>query len=155
MRYKYHIVFGGGRGFVDKADPLAFCSEMLPGTASLAWNLQYDWCDEQWMQGRKSFDITKRPINSYEMHLGSWQAWTQVSLAAVILMGALGAVTGKRMGAIRRACASAMTIDAEQTGQLQDPFLKFSLGIRISVFLGIVLIMAALQLQAFVPLFVS
>lgn len=54
-------------------------------------------------------------------------AWTQVSLAAVILMGALGAVTGMRMGAIRRACASATTIDTEQMGPLQDPFLKFSL----------------------------
>ena len=49
-------------------------------------------------------------------------AWTQVSLAAVILMGALGAVTGKRIGAICRACASATTIDSEQIGQLQDPF---------------------------------
>jgi hypothetical protein len=49
-------------------------------------------------------------------------AWTQVSLAAVILMGALGAVTGKRIGAICRACASARTIDSEQIGQLQDPF---------------------------------
>ena len=52
---------------------------MLPGTASLAWNLSYDWCDEQWMQGRKSFDIAKRPINTYEMHLGSWQRPTDGS----------------------------------------------------------------------------
>jgi hypothetical protein len=35
-------------------------------------------------------------------------AWTQVSLAAVILMGALGTVTGKRIQTIRRVCVPQM-----------------------------------------------
>lgn len=72
-RYKYHIVFTGARGFVDKADPFAFSSETQPGTASIACNLHYDWSDAEWLNSLQSFDFTKRPINIYEIHLGSWR----------------------------------------------------------------------------------
>jgi hypothetical protein len=44
---------------------------------------------------------------------------------------------------IRRACADARAINPELLRQLQDPFLKISLAIRIAVFVGIVLLMAA------------
>jgi 1,4-alpha-glucan branching enzyme len=76
-RYKYHILFKDGRGFVDKADPFAARTEPLPGTASMAWDLDYDWGDEGWMQARKAFDIPKRPINNYEMRPG----WPTISIA--------------------------------------------------------------------------
>ncbi len=46
------------------------------------------------------------------------------------------------MRAIRRACSDAKAINSELLSRLQDPFLKISLGIRIAVFLGIVLLMA-------------
>ena len=55
----------------------------------------------------------------------------------------LGALTGRRMRAICRACADAKAINSDLLGRLQDSFLKVSLGVRIAVFLGIVLIMSA------------
>jgi hypothetical protein len=47
------------------------------------------------------------------------------------------------MRAIRQACTAAKTIHSELLGQLRDPLLKISLGVRIGIFLGIVLLMAA------------
>jgi hypothetical protein len=72
------------------------------------------------------------------------QAWPRVTVAALLLLiSPLGAMTGRRMRAIRRACAGAKAINSELLGRLQDPFLKISLSIRIAVILGIVLLMAA------------
>ena len=45
--------------------------------------------------------------------------------------------------AIRRACADSGANHTELVSQLQNRFLKISLSIRIAVFLGIVLLMAA------------
>src|SRR6266478_9192950 len=71
-------------------------------------------------------------------------AWPKVTVAALLLIAPLGALTGRRMRAIRMACADeARAISIDLLGRLQDPFLKVSLGIRIAVFLGIVLLMAA------------
>jgi hypothetical protein len=70
-------------------------------------------------------------------------AWPKVTVGALLLIAPFGALTGRRMGAIRRACADAKAINSELLHWLQDPFLKISLGIRIAVFLGIVLLMAA------------
>lgn len=70
-------------------------------------------------------------------------AWPKVTLGALLLIASLGAVTGRRMRAIRRACADTKAINSELLRRLQDPFLKISLGIRIAVVLGIVLLMAA------------
>jgi hypothetical protein len=55
----------------------------------------------------------------------------------------LGAITGKRMRAIRRICVADKTNDTELVNRLRDPFLKISLGIRIALGLGIVLLMTA------------
>ena len=70
-------------------------------------------------------------------------AWPKVTVGALLLIAPLGALTGRRMRAIRRACADANAINSELLSRLQDPFLKISLGIRIAIFLGIVLLMAA------------
>jgi hypothetical protein len=69
--------------------------------------------------------------------------WPKVTVGALLLIAPLGALTGRRMRAIRRACAHANSINSELLSRLQDPFLKISLGIRIGIFLGIVLLMAA------------
>ena len=71
------------------------------------------------------------------------EAWPKVTIAAVLFVAPIAAITGRRMRAIRRACATATAIDSELRGRLQDPFLKVSLGIRIAVILGIVLLMGA------------
>lgn len=72
MLYKYHIDSNVGRFEVDKADPLAFHSEQPPKTASVIWDLHYDWGDSSWMSERKGRNALTRPISIYEVHLGSW-----------------------------------------------------------------------------------
>jgi hypothetical protein len=70
-------------------------------------------------------------------------SWPKVTIGALLLIAPLGALTGKRMRIIRRSSAEASTMKSDLLRQLQDPFLKISLGIRIAVFFGIVLLMAA------------
>ncbi len=75
--------------------------------------------------------------------ISAWSmAWPKVTIGALLLIAPLGALTGRRIRAIRQACADAKAINSELLSRLQDPFLKISLGIRIAVFLGIVLLMA-------------
>jgi hypothetical protein len=70
-------------------------------------------------------------------------AWTKVTIAALLLIAPLGALTGRRMRAIRRACSDAQAINSEILSRLRNPFLPVSLGIRIGAFLAIVLLMSA------------
>jgi hypothetical protein len=70
-------------------------------------------------------------------------AWPQVAVGGLFLMAPIGAISGKRMRMIRKACAEAKEINAELLSRLRDSFLKVSVSIRIVIFLGIVLLMAA------------
>ena len=70
-RYKYDITTAEGRHLI-KADPFAFCAQLRPETASIVADLQYQWHDHEWMEDRKHQDFFRRPINIYEIHLGSW-----------------------------------------------------------------------------------
>lgn len=71
------------------------------------------------------------------------EAWPRVTIAAMLLVAPIAGATARRMSAIRRACAASTAISAELQSLLHDPVLKISLGIRISVVLGIVLLMGA------------
>ncbi|MCJ7510416.1 MAG: 1,4-alpha-glucan branching enzyme, partial [Dehalococcoidia bacterium] len=70
--YKYHIVsrYKGYR--VDKTDPFAFYDEVSPKTASVVWDLDYSWGDQDWMARRGGHNALSAPIAVYEVHLGSW-----------------------------------------------------------------------------------
>ncbi len=71
--YKYHIV-SSYRGYqVDKADPFAFYDETPSKTASIVWDLKYDWGDQEWMAKRRERNALNAPIAIYEVHLGSWR----------------------------------------------------------------------------------
>ena len=70
------------------------------------------------------------------------QAWPKVAVAALLVLAPLGPMSGWRMRAIREAFKSAKVISPELLDQLQDTFLKLSLAIRISVFLGIFLLVS-------------
>jgi 1,4-alpha-glucan branching enzyme len=71
--YKYYLVCHG-RGYrVEKADPFAFHAETPPKTASIAWDLDYGWGDQAWMEKRHTHNALDAPISIYEMHLGSWR----------------------------------------------------------------------------------
>ena len=71
--YKYHIVsrFNGYR--VDKADPFSVFNEIPPKTASIVWDLDYQWGDREWMATRRQRNRLDKPMAIYEMHLGSWR----------------------------------------------------------------------------------
>ncbi|MFB3917491.1 MAG: 1,4-alpha-glucan branching protein GlgB [Terriglobales bacterium] len=70
--YKYHVSsrYQGYR--MDKADPVAFWSEKPPRTASIVWDLSYQWGDDDWMQLRQRHNAFSSPMSIYEVHLGSW-----------------------------------------------------------------------------------
>jgi 1,4-alpha-glucan branching enzyme len=70
--YKYHIVSQQHGHVIDKTDPFGFRHEKPPRTASEVWDLDYQWSDQTWMQGRKARNSLQAPISIYEMHLGSW-----------------------------------------------------------------------------------
>ncbi|MET3885771.1 1,4-alpha-glucan branching enzyme [Chitinophagaceae bacterium OAS944] len=70
--YKYHI--DGFKGVkTDKGDPYANFWEKRPNTASITWDLNYTWRDEEWMQTRKRYNTLDAPCSIYEVHLASWQ----------------------------------------------------------------------------------
>lgn len=70
-------------------------------------------------------------------------AWPKVAIVALLLIAPVGALAGKRMRAIRRGSAEATTMTPELRKRLHDRFLKVSLGVRTTVFFGIVLLMVA------------
>jgi 1,4-alpha-glucan branching enzyme len=57
---------------VDKADPFAVHSEKPPKTASVVWDLEYQWEDANWLGNRPRRNGFDAPMSIYEMHLGSW-----------------------------------------------------------------------------------
>ncbi len=69
--YKYHIHgFEGVK--LNKADPFAHYAEKRPDTASITWQTNYNWSDQNWMAHRKNKNALDAPISVYEMHLASW-----------------------------------------------------------------------------------
>ncbi|OQP62555.1 glycogen-branching enzyme [Niastella vici] len=69
--YKYHIDgFNGVK--TDKGDPYANFWEKRPNTASITWDLQYNWRDNDWMQNRRQHNSLEAPCSIYEVHLASW-----------------------------------------------------------------------------------
>src|SRR5437016_5778786 len=70
--YKFHIV-SHNQGYVgDKADPFGVFHENPPRTASVVWDLAYEWNDREWMVQRPEGSSLQAPISIYEVHLGSW-----------------------------------------------------------------------------------
>ena len=71
--YKYHIASRLNGYHVDKGDPYGFHCQVSPETASVVWDLDYDWGDGDWMKSRASRNSLDAPLSVYEVHLGSWQ----------------------------------------------------------------------------------
>ncbi len=70
--YKYAIRSRHSGYRVDKADPFAFFCEEPPKTASVVWNLAYQWNDSAWIANRARVNAFDAPMATYEVHLGSW-----------------------------------------------------------------------------------
>jgi 1,4-alpha-glucan branching enzyme len=71
--YKYHVRSRVGGYCVDKADPFAFLCEIPPRTASVIWDLAYDWNDTEWSRNSTRVNALDAPWSIYEVHLGSWR----------------------------------------------------------------------------------
>ncbi len=71
-RYKFQIL-GADRVWRDKADPMAFYSELPPQTASIVFKSTYEWNDAAWISERAAKDQLASPMSIYEMHVGSWK----------------------------------------------------------------------------------
>ncbi len=70
--YKFAITKTDG-DVVFRADPYAFYTENLPGTASRVYNLNgYKWKDSNYLSNLGNNSLNK-PINIYEVNLGSWK----------------------------------------------------------------------------------
>jgi 1,4-alpha-glucan branching enzyme len=70
--YKYHIESQAHGYRVDKADPVGILHEIPPRTASVVWDLDYEWNDRGWMESRAGRNSLRAPQSIYEVHLGSW-----------------------------------------------------------------------------------
>ena len=73
ITYKYKIQSDNGGIITEKADPFAFYCEKPPLTASVIWDLDYQWKDTKWMKTRKEHNALDKPYSVYEVHLGSWK----------------------------------------------------------------------------------
>ncbi|MFP4213572.1 MAG: 1,4-alpha-glucan branching protein GlgB [Desulfohalobiaceae bacterium] len=71
--YKYHIRSRFNNYQADKTDPFAFYMEYARSLASVVWDLEYAWQDQDWMQSREKVNSLSSPISAYELHLGSWR----------------------------------------------------------------------------------
>lgn len=72
-RYKFEIKTQQGEILI-KADPYALSSELRPLTASVVADIaNYKWQDSAWMERRTREAFDPKPLNIYEVHLGSWK----------------------------------------------------------------------------------
>ena len=72
--YKFEIRSHNEGYRAQKSDPYGFFSELRPQTASIVYDIeQYQWNDSDWMSQRAQSDPLSQPMNTYELHLGSWR----------------------------------------------------------------------------------
>jgi len=71
--YKYHMKSRFNGYQADKADPFSTFNEIPPKFASIVWDLDYRWNDQEWLAARRQRQRLDQPISIYEMHLGSWR----------------------------------------------------------------------------------
>lgn len=71
--YEYEMVDASGKA-IRKIDPFAFGSQLRPLHASVVRELgAFNWTDDAWQVERAANVDEERPLNIYEMHLGSWR----------------------------------------------------------------------------------
>jgi 1,4-alpha-glucan branching enzyme len=75
--YKYEIRTHSGGLFL-KSDPYGFAMQLRPENCSIVASLDdFVWHDADWLARRAEANAVRRPLNVYEVHLGSWRRpWT-------------------------------------------------------------------------------
>lgn len=71
-RYKFEVLAKDGQ-WREKADPMAYGTEVPPLTGSMVVDSQYEFTDQAWMDARAERDPHNSPMSVYEVHLGSWR----------------------------------------------------------------------------------
>ncbi|MEO9239209.1 MAG: 1,4-alpha-glucan branching enzyme, partial [Jatrophihabitantaceae bacterium] len=71
-KYKFQIL-GADAQWRDKADPMAYASEVPPATASVVFTSEHVWKDADWLTRRAETSWHAAPMSIYEVHLGSWR----------------------------------------------------------------------------------
>ncbi|MGH3437097.1 MAG: 1,4-alpha-glucan branching protein GlgB [Sciscionella sp.] len=71
-KYKFRLL-GTDGNWHEKADPMAFATEIPPSTASVVATSNYSWEDSSWLSHRRSAEPASLPMSVYEVHLGSWR----------------------------------------------------------------------------------
>jgi 1,4-alpha-glucan branching enzyme len=72
-QYKFFIAARDSDFVVEKADPFGIHHQTPPETASVIWDLDYEWQDDEWMRSRAGHNAATAPMSIYEVHLGSWR----------------------------------------------------------------------------------
>ena len=72
MRYKYRI-YKKNVDFTDHSDPYGFGCELRPDVCSVIRSMTYEFSDDKWLENRT--DCQNKPLNIYEVHLGSWKKY--------------------------------------------------------------------------------
>lgn len=70
--YKYFIKSKSGME-LEKGDPFALFWETPPKTASIVWDLKYNWNEGNWNGAKIKKNALNAPISIYELHYGSWR----------------------------------------------------------------------------------
>ncbi|MGO1973454.1 MAG: 1,4-alpha-glucan branching protein GlgB [Propionibacteriaceae bacterium] len=70
--YKFEVCGADGVWRL-KADPMARFCEAAPHTASIVYESQYHWGDDEWLWYRGEAKPHAEPMSIYEVHLGSWR----------------------------------------------------------------------------------
>ncbi|MCB0907369.1 MAG: 1,4-alpha-glucan branching protein GlgB, partial [Nocardioidaceae bacterium] len=71
-KYKF-LLLGADGEWREKADPMAFYTEVPPATSSVVYESAYQWGDGDWMSSRASQHPVGSAMSVYEVHLGSWR----------------------------------------------------------------------------------
>lgn len=73
--YKFCIKTESGK-ILMKTDPFSFHMETRPSNASKYYEFaDYSWGDKAWFNKKNKSNIYERPINIYELHIGSWRRY--------------------------------------------------------------------------------
>lgn len=71
--YKYFIKSKVNGLEFEKGDPFALHWETPPRTASIVWDLNYEWNEGEWPKTKEKKNALSAPISIYELHYGSWR----------------------------------------------------------------------------------
>lgn len=72
-KYKFEVKTQSGKVLL-KSDPFALSSELRPATASIVADVStFQWEDSDWLNEQTQSKERSRPLNIYEVHLGSWK----------------------------------------------------------------------------------